>query len=350
VILSDTMMHLHRKHSSGSFGPRLFLAFVLSLTVLTPARADRAPAALDKPVPENVQDLRAIQERVKKVLKTAIPCTVGIRLGNTGGSGVIVSKDGYVLTAGHISGESPGRKVKLVLHDGRVINGKTLGSNKDMDSGMIQITDKGEWPFAEMGDASKVEKGQWCLTLGHPDGYKPGRPPVVRLGRVLRRTNKLIHTSCPLVGGDSGGPLFDMDGKVIGIHSRIGERITANIHVPVDTYRATWDRLVSSEVWGGREDRERVGNPKSVPYLGVFSNPEAEECRIAKVEKDSPADKAGIRADDVVIRFGEEKIGDFDKLSELIRKHKPGDKVPLHVRRGKEIVKLTVVLGRKRDA
>lgn len=311
--------------------------FVAALWLgLTTAYADNKPAALDKPVPLDVQDLRAIQQQVKKVLTKAIPCTVAVRIGNSFGSGVVVSKDGHVLTAGHISAEAD-RPVTLIFADGRRVKGKTLGSNQDIDSGMIQITEEGEWPFVEMGKSSDVNKGDWCITLGHPDGYKPGRSPVLRLGRVLDVRKRTIRTSCPLVGGDSGGPLFDMDGKVIGIHSRIGNSLSFNIHVPVDTYRSTWDRLVKGDVWGG----------PSGPYIGVVLNPEAKECVIADVEKDSPADKAGLKPDDVVLRFGKNKVEDLEDLIGMIRKRKPGEAVSLEVRRGGEVLTKKVIIGKR---
>jgi serine protease Do len=315
---------------------RFVFALLLGPAVLAPLRAESRPLALDKLAPESVHDLRAIQERVKKVTAKASPAVVGIRIGFNAGSGVIVSKDGYVLTAGHISGQ-PDRAVDVILPDGRILHGTTLGSNKDIDSGLIRITDKGEWPFVEMGDASGLKEGAWCLALGHPEGFRPGRTPVLRLGRVLERRDRLIRTDCALVGGDSGGPLFDLDGKVIGIHSSIGERLSFNIHVPVNTYRDTWDRLVKGEVWGGR----RRG-----PYIGVHLNEDKGVCRIVKIDKDSPAEKAGLKPDDVVIRFGKERIEDLEDLLILIKEHKPGDEVPIHVRRGKKVLELKIVIGK----
>lgn len=311
-------------------------ALLLALTVVAPLYAESRPPALDKAVPQSVSDLRALQERVKKVVAQATPATVGIRIGAAAGSGVIISKDGYVLTAGHVSGD-PDRSVTIILPDGKRLKGKTLGSNVGIDSGLIRITDKGEYPFVEMGDASKLKEGAWCLALGHPEGYRRGRPPVLRLGRVLERKDKMLRTDCALVGGDSGGPLLDLDGKVIGIHSRIGDQMTINIHVPVDTYRTTWDRLVQGDVWGGR----RRG-----PYIGVHLNEDSHECRIAKVDKNSPAEKAGLQADDVVLRFGKDNVEDLEDLLTLIGKRRPGEEVPIRVRRGKEILNLKVVVGK----
>jgi serine protease Do len=318
---------------------RFALALFVSLAVLTPLRAESRPPALDKLVPESVHDLRAIQERVKKVTAKVLPAVVAIRIGHAAGSGVIVRKDGYVLTAGHISGE-PDRDAFVILPDGRRLHGKTLGRNVGLDSGMIRITDPGEWPFVEMGDTAGLREGAWCLALGHPEGFRPGRTPVLRLGRVLEleRRGRYIRTDCALVGGDSGGPLFDLDGKVIGIHSRIGELMTMNIHVPVSTYRDTWDRLAKGEVWGGR---------KRGPYIGVHLNEdEVGECRIVEVDKGSPAEKAGLKPDDVVLRFGKERVEDIEDLLMLISEHKPGDEVPIRIRRGKKILELKIVIGR----
>ncbi|HTU23084.1 MAG TPA: S1C family serine protease [Gemmataceae bacterium] len=317
--------------------PQFVLALFLSLSMLTPLHAASRPPALDKPLPETVQDLRDIQQRVKKVVAKVMPATVGIVIGHSAGSGVIVSKDGYVLTAGHVSGK-PDRNVTVILADGRRVKGKTLGSNKSIDSGMIKITDEGEWPFVEMGDASKLRTSTWCLALGHPEGWRRGRPPVLRLGRVLDRKAKVLRTDCALVGGDSGGPLFDLDGKIIGIHSRISEHLTENYHVPVDTYRLTWDRLVKGEVWGDRK--------KSGSYLGVHLNRHTRDCRIAEVEKGSPAEKAGLKVNDVVLRFGKEIVDDFNDLMDLIAESEPGQEVSIQVRRGKTILNLKVIIGK----
>jgi serine protease Do len=315
---------------------RFVLALLVGLAVLPPLYADSTPTALDKLVPETVQDLRAIQERVKKVMAKVSPAVVGIRIGHAAGSGVIVNKDGYILTAGHISGE-PDRDADVILPDGRKLKGKTLGANVALDSGMIRITGEGEWPFVAMGDASKLKQGAWCLALGHPEGFRPGRAPVLRLGRVLWSDDRMLRTDCALVGGDSGGPLFDLDGKVIGIHSRIGPSMTINLHVPVDTYRLTWNRLAKGEVWGGA---------KRGPYIGVELDEDSTECRIVNVDKDSPAEKAGLKADDVVIRFGKERVEDLEDLLTLIKERKPGDEVPIRVRRGKRILDLKIVIGK----
>ncbi len=347
---------------------RLFLLTFLASAALWPAApraegpAPAAPPALNRskdgplpPVfakanPENLDDLKAIEKQVQQVLAKVLPCTVCVRAGGSG-SGVIVSADGLILTAGHVSGE-PGRDVTIVLPDGKTHRGKTLGGNGTIDSGMVKLVDKGPWPFVELGQSSELKKGDWCVVTGHPGGFRPGRSPVVRVGRVLEvyRTSPAayIRTDCTLVGGDSGGPLFDMRGRVIGIHSRIGRSITANLHVPVDTYRETWGRLVAGERWGrgiGRPVR-----PTAEPELGCKLDPAEKVCKVLEVLKGSPAEKAGLRAGDVIRKLDGKAAATAAALLDELRKKRPGDEATLEVQRGAETVTLKVTLGRKAGA
>ena len=232
--------------------------------------------------PTDVAKLRALELRVEKMLDKAKAATVGVRMGAAQGSGVIVSEDGYVLTAGHVSAK-PGVECTLVMPDGKVLKGKTLGRNGSIDSGMIKIVAEGKYPFAEMGKSGPLKKGQWVVAIGHPGGFRANRTPVVRVGRILYADPSLIRTDCTLVGGDSGGPLFDLDGKVIGIHSRIGgNSITENVHVPIDTYRQTWERLVASQNWGGQIGQQTL--VKSAGGKVVFEKKD-------KITNDDPLDR-----------------------------------------------------------
>jgi S1-C subfamily serine protease len=263
----------------------LLLALGLGLLSVGPGPADEPEpkkTAVLKDAPEDVKDLRALEEQVQAVIKKVTPAVVGIRIGQAQGSGVIIDKEGHVLTAGHVSGQ-PGRDARVILPDGRQLKAKTLGQNRSIDSGMVQITEEGDWPYVAMGDSAELKKGQWVVAIGHPGGFRANRSPVVRVGRVLLTTKMIVRTDCTLVGGDSGGPLFDLDGKVVGIHSRIGGIITENIHVPVATYRDTFDKLAKGESWpkGGALGMQPV--VRSVGKV-VF---EAD----AKLTRDDPLDK-----------------------------------------------------------
>ena len=129
---------------------------------------------------------------------------------------------------------------------------------------MVKIGVEGKYPALEMGNSADLKVGQWVIAIGHPGGFRENRTPVVRVGRILFVSSFVIRTDCTLVGGDSGGPLFDMQGRVIGIHSRIGGlAISENMHVPVDTFREEWARLAAGESYG-----KDIGQMPTVLSLG----------------------------------------------------------------------------------
>lgn len=317
------------------------------------SREPELPAVFKKATPEGVADLKAIQDQVNKVLKKAMPATVAIIIpepkgkGMAAGSGVIVNKDGLVLTAGHIS-QKPDQKCKLVLADGKRVNGKTLGWNTSRDAGMIQITDDGPFPFAEMGNSRKVEQGDWCLTVGHPGGFKPGRTAVVRLGRVLNSIgprSPWIQTDTPLVGGDSGGPLFDLHGKVIGIHSWISQEISGNMHVPVNVYRDNWDRLAKGDTWGGRMAAQP--DPATPRRLGIAFDADTDDLIITAISPNGPANPAGLEIGDELVRIEDQKLKTRADLLAYLSRGLPDDKVTVEVRREGALKTFTLNLARR---
>ncbi|MCI0361892.1 MAG: S1C family serine protease [Planctomycetaceae bacterium] len=309
----------------------------------TATPADAAKDSLNRllagATPMGVADLKAMQAHVRSLTDQLMKCTVGVEVGRAQGSGVIISKDGYVLTAAHVAGR-PNKDVIFYLADGTKREGKTLGLNRTLDAGLMKITDAADLPFAEMGLSKNVNEGQWCLAMGHPGGYQSDRKPVLRLGRVLAITgSESITTDCTLVGGDSGGPLFDMQGKVIGINSRIATGLTANMHVPVGTFQETWERLKKAEEWGHY--------PGQTPWLGVVGEEGTTEARLAKVNPDSPAEKGGLKPGDIITKFDGVTITDFASLSAEVQKCQPGAKMGVEVKRGDETIALTIRIGRK---
>jgi serine protease Do len=130
-----------------------------------------------------------------------------------------------------------------------------------------------------------------------------------------------------------------MNGKVIGIHSRIGtfppnRSLSENVHVPVDTFRSTWDRLVKGDVWGNG-------------YVGFRADGNAKSCKVFEVSKGTPADKAGLKADDVILTFDGKKIATFEEFGERMREVTVGSTVALDVQRGDETVSLKVTIGKR---
>jgi serine protease Do len=310
--------------------------------------------------PEDLEDLKALQNRVKKVVDKCTPCTVAILIGFGAGSGVIVSEDGLVLTAAHvITGEDPfgkaspyeaGKECEIVLPNGKKVKAKTLGVNSDTDSGMIQITEKGpndgKWPFLPVAKSAELKKGLWVVSLGHPGGPKSGRPPVARLGRIVNNNKDLVRSNCTLVGGDSGGPLFDLDGNVIGIHSRIGPTLEQNIHIPTEQFKIQWEKLVAGEVFGAKV----VKKPTAAPVVGVvFPDDENDDAWITQIEDDGPAAKAGLKIGDTITKINNAPIKSVKQFRDIIKDRKPDDVVKFTVRRNTEILTLPVKLGKRQS-
>jgi serine protease Do len=162
---------------------------------------------------------------------------------------------------------------------------------------------------------------------------------VVRVGRVLFTSNDVIRTDNALVGGDSGGPLFDTEGNVIGIHSRINLTMESNFHVPVETYRATWDRLAKGESWGGGPFGARRPRPAPAAkgaFMGLSFDRESTDLVLTDVTAGLPAAKAGLQAGDVLLEIDGVKLAVRDDLLKYMAKKKPGDTVSVTAKRGSE--------------
>jgi len=308
----------------------LFLSAGLSAMML-PA-ADLAP--WEKTAPESIQDLLAIQEKVQTMLKDAMAATVTLQMGGSSGSGVIISDDGLVLTAGHVSG-TLGRKVTVILADGRKFEGKALGKNK-ADAGMVQILKPKDLPTShyETHKTNLPKVGQWVVSVGNPGGLDSKRGAVVRLGRIVWARAATLRSDCKLLGGDSGGPLFNLDGTVIGIHSRISGETDQNYHVSMPAFHSDWENL---------------SNPKLPGFLGVtavdYDKDEVKGAELEVVRDNSPAKKAGLKKGDIITKVEDKDVKASRDLTSLIGKLRPGNKTKLTLLRDGKEMKIEVTLG-----
>ena len=139
------------------------------------AGATSRPARPVPAIPQTRDDLLNLQAHIESAYKKGLAATVSVTSRRGQGSGVIVSKDGLVLTAGHVAVEG-GLDVSITLADGRRVQGRVLGIDRTADAGMVQILDKAVYPFAEVGEARELGVGQWAIALGHPGGYRRDRP------------------------------------------------------------------------------------------------------------------------------------------------------------------------------
>ncbi|MFT4548787.1 MAG: serine protease Do, partial [Verrucomicrobiales bacterium] len=295
--------------------------------------------------------IRLLKERekmVKAVVRNNVGATIAIEgvRAPASGSGVIVNKDGLILTAAHVTAAA-GRELIVTFPDGRTVNAISLGANSSRDAGMAKITDEGDWPYVEMGDPADLDLGEWCVAMGHPGGYDPNRTPPVRLGRVWTKSFMgMLGTDCTLVGGDSGGPLFDLDGKLIGIHSSIGGQLSENRHVPMEAYTNDWDDLLGGRLWGNQRVMTGEIDPDR-PAIGVQLDRSHEDgIKVSGLSDQSPAGDAGIEVGDIIRRIGKKTVSDYDQMKVVLEQLKAGQTVKIAVERGDENLEFDVKLGR----
>jgi len=308
----------------------------LALAVL-PILAQGPDAGAEFELAPNVKSFKELQKLDRQIVdmsKRAQPATVCLVSmdGRGSGSGVVVSEDGLILTAAHVTSSMP-NGVIVIFPDGTRKAGEILGADYDRDASMVQITDEGKYPFVSTGQSNGLQRNQWTVALGHSGGFDPTRKPPVRLGRVLANTDFVV-TDTAVVGGDSGGPLFDVEGRVIGIHSNIGMTLSENRHVPIEVYLSQWEKLKEGKTSGRRFN----SNPQPVqspdrPMLGVQLGAGEGGVLVTEVVPNSPAEKAGLKGGDLIIKVNGKEVSEPDGLIRLVGEFKAGDEISFVFRR-----------------
>jgi len=310
------------------------------------ARAETEPPKRpyfnDQKAPESLEDLRAIQKAVQSHLENARAATVCIELEEGTGTGVIISPEGLVLTAAHVS-TGIDVPLTLVLEDGRKFKAKSLGLNSENDAAMVQITDQGSFPFVPYKTVTDYKLGDWVFALGHSGGFDEARGVVTRVGRLVAESKDTIQSDCVLIGGDSGGPLFDMSGNLIAIHSRVGRVKDDSRHVPLEAFERSWSAMKDGEFLG----QGPFAQPK-VPEvnLGMRTNwdQEAKKLTILEVEEEGLAHAAGLESGMEILAINGREITDLKYFETLLKTAEPGDEIVFRWAREEEAGEITVEL------
>lgn len=199
--------------------------------------------------PEKLQEM--IQGCILKAYNSSVYLadydTVAKRTTGSRFSGVVVSKDGIILTAAHVG--MPGKVYQVIFPDGKEHIAMGLGRIQRLDVAVLKINKPGNWTFAEMGWSSSLKVNEPCVSIACPGSFTPQRK-VVRFGYVadlLDSRKRMIRTTCLMEPGDSGGPVFDLYGRVIGLHSSISLGLESNFEIPVDDFRKYWSALMKAE-------------------------------------------------------------------------------------------------------
>lgn len=323
----------------------IWIFSILALVPWCASAAEERPYFNDLKAPESRKDLEAIQKALASALPKARAATVGIEIKEGSGSGVIISEDGLILTAAHVA-TGVKQKVVIVLEDGTRLKGETLGLVADTDAAMIQITEKRTFPYVEIDRTETTRLGDWVFALGHSGGYDKERGSVLRLGRLVRISGATFQSDCMLIGGDSGGPLFDLTGKLVGIHSRVGQQMQVNMHVPMKEFLENWEGMSKGEFIGEGPYAQKP--KKGTGFLGIATEPRPNSgLKVTKVGNKSPAETAGIKEGDALLKMNGVELKTREQMQDLLKEMSAGNEVVLEIERGGKPKTFTFELGER---
>jgi serine protease Do len=257
------------------------------------------------------------------------------------GSGFIVNSDGYILTNTHVVANA--QEVTVRLTDRREFPAKVIGADERTDVAVIKI-EATHLPIVKLGDPTRIRPGQWVLAIGSPFGFENSATAgiISATSRSVPGENYVpfIQTDVAVNPGNSGGPLFNLQGEVIGINSQIFSRtggfMGVSFAIPIDVARNVEEQLIKT----GRVVRGRIGvtiQDVNAQLAESFGLDRPRGALVSSVEKDGPAAQAGISAGDVILSVGGHAIERYGELSATIAAMKPGSDANLSVwRNGKQ--------------
>lgn len=269
------------------------------------------------------------------------------------GSGFIISSEGYILTNAHVVDHAD--KITVRLTDKREFGATVIGVDNRTDVALLKIEAKG-LPAVKVGDPGRLRVGEWVVAIGSPFGFDNSVTAgiVSAKGRSLPQENLVpfIQTDVAINPGNSGGPLFNMNEEVVGINSQIytrsGGSMGLSFAIPIDVAMQVADQLRSS----GKVTRGRIGvtiqelNRELAESFGLSSPNGA---LVSNVEKDGPADKAGIEASDVILEFGGKPVNSSAELPRIVAVVKPGTKASVKLWRKGKVKRISIVVGEMPD-
>jgi len=303
--------------------------------------------------------LDAYSRAVAKVVDNVGPAVVSIAsmikdrrsgLDQAGaGSGVMITPDGYILTNNHVVAQAS--QLEVTLADGSTATAAAVGRDPATDLALVRVSSQSALPFAALGSSASLRPGQFVIAIGNPFGFQStvSTGVVSALGRSLRSPDgrlieNVIQHTAPLNPGNSGGPLVDAHGQIIGINNAIiGLAQNIGFAIPSDT--ATW--VVPQLLSNGRVRRGFLGIGGQNKLLDrrvvrFYNLPALTAVQVFSVERGGPASKAGLREGDWVISYAGQPVRGIDDLHRFLSQWQPGQEVALELLRGGEKMTLKV--------
>jgi serine protease Do len=295
-------------------------------------------------VDEEVEALDAYSRVVTRVADTLGPSVANLRISNRrrwstgGGSGVVITPDGFMLTSAHVVGGS-GSRVRASFVDGSDLEARIVGADPLSDLAVLRAESARLHP-AELGDASTLRVGQLVVAIGNPHGYAGsvtagvvsalGRSLPARQGGATRIIDDVIQTDAALNPGNSGGALVDGRGRVVGVNTAVAG-IGLGLAVPVN---AVTRRIVSALMRDGRVRRAWIGiagGARPLPPRAAASLGRDRAIEVVEVIEGSPAARAGLRAEDLIVGVDGTPVRGVDDLQRLMTEERIGVDCALEV-------------------
>jgi serine protease Do len=273
------------------------------------------------------------------------------------GSGILISKDGEVLTNYHVIRNAEAIKVKLA--DGREYEARLIGKDDRTDLALVKIRRSGgELPFARLGSSSALEVGDWVMAIGNPFGLEHTVTAgiVSAKGRVIGAGpyDNFIQTDASINPGNSGGPLINASGEVVGVNSAIisqgGGNIGIGFAIPIDLAKKIAEQLRKNGkvVRGWLGIRAQDVSPQTVAALNL-SRPASDIAMVTEVADNSPASEAGVRSGDLILEFNGKPVPKSHEFPAVIAETAPGQKVTLKILHDKKEQTIAVKIGELPD-
>ncbi len=299
------------------------------------------------PVQAQASLSRSDDERVViDVVRRARPAVVRVKRGEATGSGVVIRKDGVILTNAHVVDDA--KTVEIRLANGKTLTGQVLGVDAAVDIAVVKVSAT-DMPEAPMADSDRLDVGQRAIAIGNPMGLEgtvtTGVVSATNRNRSLDDFVGFIQTDAAINPGNSGGPLLDSEGRVMGINTWIlGRSSGLGFAVPINVARDVAQQVLET----GKVRRAVLGvMPGSVtPEIAQkLKLAVTQGAAVVEVSPGTPAEAAGLKAEDVITQIDGQSVANAGDLRRILRGKKPGDSVSLTVRRGAQTLNPKVQLS-----